>query len=212
MAIYRFKVSFEDYDDVIREIDIHSYQTFQDLHLAIHRSTGYAPEKSSSFYVSSDQWVKKDEITYLPNQRKIDAGIPIMEKVKLSKFIDDPHQKFYYIYNFDRPIEFHVELIKILLEAESGKEYPYVVRSFGEAPKIVAETLLPVASSSAMAGEFDFLNDIDFNPQDAEEIESMNEMGINTADGTDTDQNENEEEMDEFSDQTDYDHEDERDY
>ncbi|HEY0176461.1 MAG TPA: hypothetical protein VGC08_08785, partial [Pedobacter sp.] len=95
MAIYRFRISFEDYDEVIREIDIKSTQTFEDLHKAVHRSTGYSTEKSSSFYVSSDHWIKGDEIAYLPHQRKIDRGVALMENAKLSSFIEDPHQKFY---------------------------------------------------------------------------------------------------------------------
>ena len=37
MAIYRFKISFEDFDDVVREIDIKTTQTFEDLHRAFHR-------------------------------------------------------------------------------------------------------------------------------------------------------------------------------
>ena len=66
MAIYRFKISFEDYDEVEREIDIKSIQTFEDLHRALHRSTGYPAEVSSSFYVSNDNWNKGQEITFLP--------------------------------------------------------------------------------------------------------------------------------------------------
>ena len=127
MAIYRFKVSFEDYDDVIREIDIKSNQTFKDLHDAIHKSIGYDAEKPSSFYASNDQWIKNEEIAYLPNQRKIDRGIALMENSKLSSFIEDPHQKFYYVYNFDRPFDFHIQLVKIL--ENDTKEYPLVVKS-----------------------------------------------------------------------------------
>ena len=70
MAIYRFKISFEDFDDVTREIDIKTNQTFEDLHRAIHRSTGYNAEKPSSFYVSTDNWIKGDEIAILPNNVK----------------------------------------------------------------------------------------------------------------------------------------------
>ncbi len=158
MAIYRFKVSFEDYDDVIREIDIKSTQTFEDLHSAIHRTTGYNPEKSSSFYVSNDHWIKAEEIAFLPNQRKSDAGVALMNGTKLYKFIDDPHQKFYYTYNFERPYDFHVELIKILDE-EKGKEYPVTVRSFGEAPKPPGSVIIPVETDDE--GEFDFLNDLE---------------------------------------------------
>lgn len=199
MAIYRFKISFEDYDDVVREIDIKSSQTFEDLHLALHRSTAYNAEKSSSFFVSNDQWIRNEEIAYLPNQRKIDRGVKMMSNAKLSTFIDDPHQKFYYTYNFDKPLDFHVELIKIILGDEKGQEYPCVVRSVGEVPKILESTILPATSSDDLTADFDFLNEIDFDPKDAEEIENMNEMGINTED-----EEESEDMTDEFSDHDEY--------
>jgi hypothetical protein len=168
MALYRFKVTFEDYDDVIREIDVKSNQTFEDLHRAIHQSTGYNGEFPSSFYISNDQWIKGEEITYLPNQRRIDRGVVLMDKVKLSNRIDDPHQKFYYTFNFDRPFDFHVELLKIILDEIPGTEYPAIIKSVGEAPKqfgnIFNPTILPPVSE-----EFDFLNEMEFAPEDAEE-------------------------------------------
>ncbi|WP_026898564.1 IS1096 element passenger TnpR family protein [Daejeonella oryzae] len=202
MAIYRFKVSFEDYDDVVREIDIKSNQTFQDLHHAIHASTKYNPETSSSFYVSNDQWIKSEEIAYLPNERKVKNGVATMENSKLSSFIDDPHQKFYYTYNFDRPLDFHVELIKILLNDEAGKTYPYVFRSAGEAPRLAGTGLMP-PTAPAVSEEFDFLNEMDFNPEDHEELEKMNDMGI-TSDN-ETEEEDSDEEMDEFSDNESFD-------
>jgi len=146
MAIYRFRVTFEDYEDVYREIDMPSKATFLELHQAIHQATGYTPDASSSFYVSNDQWKKGTEIAYLPAERKQQAGVLKMEDIRLSKFIDDPHQKFYYVYNFDRPYDFHVELIKILKE-EDGKEYPSVFKSIGTAPKSVAASNFPIAEA-----------------------------------------------------------------
>ncbi len=143
MAIYRFRVTFEDYEDVYREIDMPSKSTFLDLHLAIQKSTGYDVERSSSFYVSNDQWKKGTEIAYLPNERKKAAGVLDVEEIRLSKFIDDPHQKFYYTYNFDRPYDFHVELIKILKE-EEGKEYPALFKKSGEAPRNLTAANFPV--------------------------------------------------------------------
>ncbi|WP_276363352.1 hypothetical protein [Daejeonella sp. H1SJ63] len=199
MAIYRFRVSFEDYDDIERDIDIKSNQTFEDLHRAIHQSTGYIPELSSSFYVSNDQWIKNEEIAFMPNQRKINNGVALMANSKLSSFIDDPHQKFYYIYNFDRPYDFHVELIKILLNDEPGKTYPSVARSLGEVPKIAGSGVIPPAAASVAASDdFDFLNEIDFQPEDADDLERMNDMGINS--DVETGGEEEEEEKDEFID------------
>ncbi len=208
MAIYRFKISFEDYDDVVREIDIKTTQTFEDLHRAIHRSTGYNADKSSSFYVSTDNWIKGDEIAILPNQRKIDNGVTLMEKAKLSSFIEDPHQKFYYIYNFERPFDFHVELVKIILENDPNIEYPFLVRSIGEAPKIIEKNNasgFAVASSSS-SSDFDFLNEMDFVPEDTEELEAMGGRGINAEEVDDG--QEEEEEKDEFGDGAEDDYED----
>lgn len=200
MAIYRFRVSFEDYDDITREIDIKSNQTFEDLHRAIHRSTGYNADKSSSFYVSTDNWIKGEEIAIHPTQRKIDNGVTLMEKSKLSSFIEDPHQKFYYIYNFDRPYDFHVELIKIILDNDPKIEYPYLVKSVGEAPKIIDKSNIDsiVASSAAVDNDFDFLNEMDFVPEDTDELEAMGGRGIN-AQEEESDE-EDEEQEDEFGD------------
>ncbi|MGV3685273.1 MAG: IS1096 element passenger TnpR family protein [Daejeonella sp.] len=208
MAIYRFRVSFEDYDDVERDIDIKSNQTFEDLHRAIHESTGYKTEASSSFYVSNDQWIKNEEIAYLPNQRKINNGVALMENSKLSSFIDDPHQKFYYTYNFDRPYDFHVELIKILLNEESGKSYPYISRSLGEAPKMAGMAIVPpVAAATASSDDFDFLNEEEFQLEDTDDLEQMTDLGISTDQKADEgeDEDEKDEFMDEFSDNENYD-------
>ena len=200
MAIYRFRISFEDYDDVTREIDIKSTQTFEDLHRAIHRSTGYNADKPSSFYVSTDNWIKGDEIAIHPTQRKIDNGVVLMEKSKLSSFIEDPHQKFYYIYNFERPYDFHVELIKIILDNDPKIEYPYLVKSVGEAPKIIEKGNIGAvaASSAASNNDFDFLNEMDFVPEDTDELEAMGGRGINAQEEGHDD--EDEEQEDEFGD------------
>jgi hypothetical protein len=206
MAIYRFRVSFEDYDDIERDIDIKSNQTFEDLHRAIQQSTGYQVEASSSFYVSNDQWIKNEEIAFLPNPRKVNNGVALMSNSKLSSFIDDPHQKFYYTYNFDRPFDFHVELVKIILNDEPGKTYPSVARSLGEAPKITGAGIIPTAVVTEIAEEFDFLNELNFQPEDPEELEQMSEMGISTEDETvEEEEEEKDEFMDEFSDNEGYD-------
>ena len=201
MALYRFRVTFEDYDDVIREIDVKSNQTFEDLHRAIHKSTGYDTEKSASFYISNDQWTKGEELTYLPNQKRIDRGITLMEKVRLSSFIDDPHQKFYYTYNFDRPYDFHVELMKIILDEDPKLIYPYIVKSVGEAPKQITNTFVPTDLPAANE-DFDFLNEMEFAPEDAEDFSEVTDTGVEEEEdthGVDADDTEDDE-MDEFSD------------
>lgn len=177
MAIYRFRISFEDYDDVIREIDVLPKQTFLDLHNALHAATGYNPQVPSSFYVSNDQWKKGDEIAYLPTERKVETGVTLMEDSRLSKFIDDPHQKFYYVYNFDRPFDFHVQLIKILKE-EEGKVYPALFKSIGQTPKPLGTSVLPtevVDKKDKEADDYDFLNETEYGIDEAEDFDMLDE-------------------------------------
>ena len=213
MAIYRFKISFEDYDEVEREIDIKSTQTFEDLHRALHRSTGYPAEVSSSFYVSNDFWNKGQEISFLPLEKKIEQGVSLMDKSKLSSFIDDPHQKFYYIYNFERPFDFHVQLIKIILDEENGKEYPNTFRSIGEAPKIPGSIVVPGTSAIASTKRIDFLDELEFDPNHLEDVDELDlnlDTEISTAGSASMEQDEVEPEegnefMDDFSDNENYD-------
>ncbi|KQN35869.1 hypothetical protein ASE92_06925 [Pedobacter sp. Leaf41] len=214
MAIYKFRITFEDFDDVVREIDIKSNQTFEDLHKAIHKSTGYNAEKPSSFYVSTDNWLKGDEIAYLPNERKKDRVV-LMENSKLSGFIEDPHQKFYYIYNFDRPYDFHVELVKIVLNPDPNIEYPFLAKSTGEAPKIMEQNgpqSVDPRGAVAAASEFDFLNEMNFVPEDTDELEAMGEMGINEKESDDDEESEDDEFGDEFSDGDNFDDDQKEDY
>ena len=174
MAVYRFKVVFEDYDDVVREIEIESKQTFEDFHRIIQQSTGYNAEASSSFYVSNDFWIKGEEIAFMPSAKKTGRGVALMENAKLSSFIDDPHQKFYYTYNFDRPYDFHIELIKILLDDASATVYPRIVRSVGDAPKPFG-TVAATPASEETSEDFDFLHEEGLNPEDAEDFTEVDD-------------------------------------
>jgi|SRR5690606_8200567 len=175
MAIYRFRISFEDYDDVIREIDILPKQTFLDLHQALHAATGYQVELPSSFYVSNDRWKKGAEIAYMPNAQKKSQGVALMEESKLNRFIDDPHQKFYYVYNFERPLDFHVQLIKILKE-EEGKNYPVLFKSIGQVPKLPgAKVVADDAATKKEDDEYDFLGETEYGINEEEDLDMLDE-------------------------------------
>ncbi|HIX54751.1 MAG TPA: hypothetical protein VK076_09730 [Candidatus Sphingobacterium stercoripullorum] len=142
-VIYRFRITFEDHEEVYREIDILPKGTFYELHETFLSAIGYDVDKSSSFYVSNDQWKKGKEIAYLPlGNKKNDEELALMENAKLNRFIDDPHQKFYYIYDFNRPQDFYVELVRIR-KGEEGENYPLVSKSIGKAPKPLNKVIHP---------------------------------------------------------------------
>lgn len=171
MAVYKFRVSFEDYDDINRDIEIKSNQTFADFHNAIHKAIAFDGNASASFYMSNDYWHKGKEITLLEKDKKTDQ-ISLMDSSQLKNFIVDPHQKIYYIFNFEKPWTFHIELIKIVINEDAKVSYPICVKTLGEAPKQYGN--VPLISSTEENDDLDFLNVMEY----AEDDEDRDEMGF----------------------------------
>ncbi len=135
MAVYRFRVTFEDFDDIHRDIEIKSTQTFEDLHHAIHNSIGFDATNPASFYMSDDYWKKGKEITRRELNETEKPKVALMKKARLCDFIADPHQKIYYLFDFNAVWTFRIELVKIFVNEEIGANYPRCVKVTGEAPK-----------------------------------------------------------------------------
>ena len=134
MAVYKFRVTFEDHEDVSRDLEIKSTQSFEELHAAILGSIGFDTKQNASFYMSDDNWKKGKEIS-LTEKTNGETKIPLMKKSRLCDFIADPHQKIYYIYDFTNEWTFHVELLKIIVGEDVGVMYPRCIKIAGEAPK-----------------------------------------------------------------------------
>jgi hypothetical protein len=132
MAIYRFRVVFEEYDDVYRDIEIKSSQTFVDFHEAIQKAINFDNKHAASFFVSDAYWRKGTEITLL--EEDLEDGVKLMSKTKIVTCVEDPHQHFVYVYDKVATWSFNIELIKIIKE-ETGGNFPNVVKSMGTAPK-----------------------------------------------------------------------------
>jgi hypothetical protein len=135
MAAYKFKVSFEDYEDIYRVIEIKPTQTFLDLHKAILESIKFDDKQMASFYMSNDSWKKGQEITLEDMSESEDNPTPIMAKAKLNQYIVDPHQKILYVYDFIECWTMLIELTGIIKEDNPKVTYPHCSKSVGLAPK-----------------------------------------------------------------------------
>lgn len=135
MAVYRFKIVFEDDEDVFRVIEIRSTQTFKDFHDSIQKAIGFDNSKSASFFMSDDYWRKGLEIALTDSADKGVKPKRLMEKSTIAGFIEDPHQKMLYLFDYDAHWNFTVELVKIILSEEPAVSYPRCVNSVGIAPK-----------------------------------------------------------------------------
>jgi len=127
--IYRFKVWFEEDEDINRVIDIQPTASFLDLHNIMLDSIGFNKKEASSFYVSDDNWRKGKEVTLMENGSKL-----LMYKIKINELVNDPHQKFLYITDFKEQWALHIELQSIQNDVK-GIKYPLISKSTGKAPK-----------------------------------------------------------------------------
>ncbi len=150
MAVYRFRVSFEDNEEIYREIEIKSTQNFEDFHNAIVKSIDFDNVHNASFFISDNYWHQGDEIIRKPidnghnHNHDTDVATRQMSKCKMASLIDDPHQKFVYVYDPKTAWTFLVELIKIVPD-DAKIAYPKCVKTMGEAPKQYKKTnVIPV--------------------------------------------------------------------
>jgi hypothetical protein len=183
-VIYKFRISFEDFDEVIRDIEIRSTQTFEDLHQTIQACIGFDGTKPASFFISNDNWVKGQEISIDKRVSKDGNVSALMRDSKLCNYIADPHQKIYYVSDYEANWTFHIELVKILPNVEIIKNYPVCVKSINDPPKqyntiskpvVVDEEFEAIFEEETLSPEDDSLADDD--GIDIDEIQGMSEEG-----------------------------------
>ncbi len=141
MPVYKFRVCLEDDDSVFRDIEILPTQTFLEFHQAIQAAFQFDAKHAASFFKSNDNWHKGKEVSLEKKEQSL-----LMSKVPMVYFIDDPHQKILYLYDYDAQWSFYCELISIT-EEKPKVNYPVMVRSEGTAPKQYGNT--PIVSSSS---------------------------------------------------------------
>jgi hypothetical protein len=147
MAIYKFKTFVEDNEDIYREIEILSSQTFEDFHLIIQDAFKFDKKHSASFFVSDDYWRKDQEVTLKKEDLELDeeeiklkvAPKKLMSATKIAKFIESPRQRFLYVFDPAVKWTFCLELMKILPDNPKGS-YPAIVKSIGNPPKQYKQT------------------------------------------------------------------------
>jgi hypothetical protein len=145
--VYRFKVTYEDHEDVFRQIEIKSSQSFVELHTAIQQAIGFDNSKPATFYTSDDYWRKDNEIVAVNtgDDRTKKSKIKKTEEPKkktIADHIDNPHQRFVYVFDPEKEWTFLLELMKIVPE-DKTVAYPQCVKSGGTAPKQYKPVNLP---------------------------------------------------------------------
>lgn len=189
MAVYKFKIVIEDNEDIYREIEILSGQTFDDFHNAIQDAFAFDKKHSASFFVSDDYWRKDQEITLKKEDLELDAeekrkGVSpkkLMTETKIAKFIESPRQRFMYVFDPIAKWSFCIELMKILPESPTNK-YPSCVRSIGKSPKQYKVKVIPENELTPEGIAANALNDGDIDESEIYKAIKNDTTGIDEGD------------------------------
>ncbi|MEI7801251.1 MAG: hypothetical protein WCI97_01260 [Bacteroidota bacterium] len=176
MSVYKFRVAFEEDENIFRDIEIKPSQTMKDLNEIIISSFSLPEKSSKQLFRSNDNWHKQEQMDL--NPKAIKKGKNVMMPM-LINFIDDPHQRF--LYEFEAPkqaFSLLIELININTVEKAGEIYPKVSKSAGPSP--VRKEDLMAHLSKKVEGEDDVVYGVDAEEGD---IEGMGEEGEEVLEG-----------------------------
>ena len=127
--IYRIRVILDVDDDVLRDIEISSTSTLEDLHNAIIQSFGFLGNEMASFYESDENWTQGDELPL----ESFEIGVNKKDEI-LNTVLTFSKPKLIYVYDFLNLWTFYVEL-KEEGEIVPGVTYPSLIHSQGDSPE-----------------------------------------------------------------------------
>ncbi len=181
MHAYRFRILTDEQDDFVRDVEILASQTFLDFHNYLVRLLEFNSNELASFSICNTKWYKLSEITLLDmqveeekpddeedNNRNNRVKTFLMADSRLRDFIEDPHQRLIYEYDFLNLKTFYLELSKIV-QAENGLQYPRCIHSEGILQKKTAVTPDAIPDDSDLSpddfglgeGEKEFEDELD---------------------------------------------------
>lgn len=134
MPLLRFRVYWEEDDQIYRDIELLAGQTFMDFHKVIAQAYEYDGKQPASFFESNEKWQRGREISSEVLVNKKDAPALSMIKTPVSALVAKPDHKFVYEYNPAKKWSFLIELIGVSRDENPKRVYPFILRKEGVAP------------------------------------------------------------------------------
>jgi len=149
MHAYRFRILSDEAEDFVRDIEILASRSFLDLHDYLVKLLEFNSAELASFSICNSRWYKQCEITLIdmdfgkddmddPDDedqvKKAKLKTVLMADSRLNMFMEDPHQRIMYEYDYMNPQVFFIELMKII-PADESVVYPVCIKSEGILPR-----------------------------------------------------------------------------
>jgi len=154
MHIYKFRLLSDTNDEFVRDIEIKASQSFLEFHNTISDCVSLNGEELASFHICDQKWNKQKEITLIDMlegevEDKEEEEIKPLEETHIMKdalvkdFIEEPHQRLLYEYDFLNMNTFFIELLSVHKQKDDGP-YPKCTLKKGDlaqapAPQLIEE-------------------------------------------------------------------------
>ncbi len=156
--IYKFKILSNENKNFIRKIAIDAENTFESLHVAIQKCTGFDSDQLASFFISGQKRKKRIEITLL--NMGIDQGAAlVMNQTIIKDLITTEGQTFNYEYDFFMDRSFIIKLIQIINNKNLME--PECTLSKEDAPQQIIDEEVVLSNNGQDEGKQE-LNIVDF--------------------------------------------------
>ncbi len=167
--IYKFRITLDVLDDVLRDIAIRKTDSLEDLHFSIVQAFGLDGQELASFYKSDDDWNQGEEIA-LEDMTEGQSKTKLMSETLLEDILTEKQTKLIYVYDFLNMWTFYVELADIT-EPESSRNYPDLLFAQGQLPENPPEKTFKADIFDQFSDEFS--EELDDDGLDIEDLEDL---------------------------------------
>lgn len=135
--IFLFRILSDEDPDFFRDLVAEDSDTFKDFHNALQIDLGYDPNQLASFFITSKNWEKQQEITLIDMMEEPNLVSQTMEQVTLGEHLSELNQRMIYLFDFFSDRAFFIELIE-MSDAVSPRETPFIAHRQGDPPAQLA--------------------------------------------------------------------------
>jgi len=170
--ILLFRIISDEDQEFYRDLVIDGSDTFLDFHKVLQENLAYDPTQLASFFITTENWEKKQEITLIDMRQEPGIETHTMGDVCLEEYISEVNQRMIYVFDFFSERAFFMELIETA-DQSSSRDTPFIAEAKGDPPKQLALDLLMDDDDSGNA---------DFDPYDIPDEPGRDNLNIDDLD------------------------------
>jgi hypothetical protein len=143
MSVYKFKVMYDEDENIYREIEVRPNNSFIELEEIIVTAWGLPAENTGKFFLSNDRGQK---LRTFNHKKPVKTGESAFYPMIIN-FVEDPHQIFIYESSGKQELGFIIELV-IIANEKPERTYPFLGKSNGPSPVKKEDVYKHIAATS----------------------------------------------------------------